>query len=131
MSYCLDTNIVIDILRNNKDIVKKLEKIKDFRLYITAITLCELYKGAMISREKEQNMNIINSFIESVEILNFDLESCKSLGDDYLVIKNKGMITEDLDLMIASIVKSNKITLITKNKKHFENIPNLKLEIWS
>ena len=34
------------------------------------------------------------------------------------------------DLMISSIAISKDLILVTRNKKHFENIPGLKLEQW-
>jgi len=36
----------------------------------------------------------------------------------------------DLDLLIASIALSNRQALLTRNKKHFERVPGLELEVW-
>ena len=38
-------------------------------------------------------------------------------------------MTEESDLMIASIAKANGLVLVTRNKKHFENI-DIKIEVW-
>ena len=34
------------------------------------------------------------------------------------------------DLLIASITLANKATLVTRNKRHFKQIPGLRVENW-
>lgn len=41
-----------------------------------------------------------------------------------------GIRIGDMDLMIAATAIYNDLTLVTNNTKHFENMPNLKLENW-
>ncbi|MBO6100454.1 MAG: VapC toxin family PIN domain ribonuclease, partial [Spirochaetaceae bacterium] len=43
---------------------------------------------------------------------------------------NKGMKIEDMDLLIAATAIYNDLTLVTNHTKHFENIPDLKIENW-
>ena len=64
----------------------------------------------------------INSFI-----LDFDTFSCELYGKIYAELKKSGNIIQDSDMMIAAICKTNNKILITRNKKHFENIKDLKL----
>ena len=40
----------------------------------------------------------------------------------------KGIRIEAMDLFIAATAIYNDLTLVTNNKKHFEDVPNLKLE---
>ena len=130
MSYCLDTNIVIDYLRGNEEILNKIKNIPNQDFCITTMTLCELYKGAYLSSDIEENLTIIEEFIDNTEIINLKKESCKTFGYEYEILKKKGKKTEEFDLLIASICIEHNKTLVTRNKKHFENINQLKLEIW-
>ena len=34
------------------------------------------------------------------------------------------------DAMIAGIVKSNGLTLVTRNREHFSRVSDVKLEVW-
>ena len=43
---------------------------------------------------------------------------------------DKGIRIEDMDLLIAATAIYNELTLVTNNTKHFENVPNLKIENW-
>lgn len=129
MSYCLDTNIIIDFLRNDKKIVDLIKDISDDELFTTYINLCELYKGAYLSSRTESELKIIHNFINSLEILDFSEDSCDFFGKEYARLSNVGKITQESDLMIASIAKVNDLIVITRNKKHFENI-DVKIECW-
>ncbi|MEY2975943.1 MAG: hypothetical protein RLZZ435_80, partial [Cyanobacteriota bacterium] len=42
----------------------------------------------------------------------------------------KGLLITPIDLFIGATALHHEYTLITANIKHFQNIPNLKLENW-
>lgn len=129
--YCLDTNVVVDIFRGDKNLKLKLEKIKDaFNISITFITLCELYKGAYLYYKPEDKVNDVTNFIAFYGVIDFDVESCKEFGKLYAELQNDGKMIPEIDLMIASIAKVNEAILITRDKKHFEKIKGLKIEVW-
>lgn len=131
--YCLDTNLVIDIFRGKDPGLKsKIEYIKSLGagFAITAITLCELYKGAFLSSNKEQSIAQVNAFLESVSLYTQNKLSCLLFGQDFALLKDKGMQTEEAGLMIASISKANNCILVTRNIKDFKNIPNIVVDNW-
>lgn len=128
--YCLDTNIIIEFLKGNKIVISKLNEIwqKD-EIFITTISLCELYKGIYISSKLESELNILDEFLNSISIINFSKESCKLFGETFSKLQKIGKTTNEFDLMISSIVKSHNLILITKDKKHFENT-GISIEVW-
>lgn len=128
--YCLDTNIIIEILRNNLDLVDKVERISGSGgIFITTITLCELYKGAYLSSKRDFDIRLIEDFLSEVDVVGFDIDACKEFGQLYVNLKNLGGMVPEADLMIAAIAKSNELVLITRDKKHFEKI-GIKVEVW-
>jgi len=128
--YCLDTNIVIDIFRGDEKLREKVNEIGESEdIFISFITLCELYKGAYLSKEAEKSLNEINTFLLYFDSLDLTRDACEIFGKEYSRLQKLGKNTEELDLIIASIAKANNLTLITRDQKHFENI-NIKKEIW-
>ncbi len=97
---------------------------------ITSISLCELYKGAYLSNNHEQNLAIVNAFLKSVLLLTQNRISCVLFGQDFAELRKRGTPTQDNDLMIASICKANNCQLVTRNIKDFRNIPNLVVDTW-
>lgn len=44
--------------------------------------------------------------------------------------KKTGRIIDDMDLLIASTAIAENMILVTHNTKHFEKIPNLRIQDW-
>lgn len=128
--YCLDSDVIIAHFRGDVSIKEHLNHLPIEELFITPITLCELYRGAFLSGNLEKNRLLAEKLLERVGILDFDVPACEIFGRTYKMLKQSGKLTQDSDLMTASICISNNVTLITRNKKHFENIKNLKLVEW-
>ena len=128
--YCLDTDVAIANFRGDESIRERLNYLSTGRLFVTPVTLCELYRGAFLSGNLEKNKLLVDKLLERVSILNFDLPACEIFGRIYGILKQLGKLTQDSDLMIASICLSNNVILVTRNKKHFENIKGLKVEEW-
>ena len=128
--YCLDSDIIIAHFRGDNSIKERLNSLPAEELFITPVTLCELYRGAFLSGDLEKNKLLVEKLLERVNMLNFDLPACEIFGRTYKLLKQSGKLTQDSDLMIAPICISNNVSLITRNKKHFENIKDLRLIEW-
>lgn len=129
MQYNLDTNIIIDLLKEEKITLLKIKNLaKEGAVFaINPIVLSELYKGAYLSQKQEENVTSINEIAENIDFLEFTKETSKIFGEKYAILKRKGKVTSEADLMIASITIAHERTLLTKNGKDFKNIEGLKL----
>ncbi len=130
--HCLDTNIVIDHFRGTEKVTNKIQQLKNegFEIAITTITLCELYKGFYLSEQKEGNLAMLNGFMDTVTLLSQNRLSCLLFGKDFALLKTKGLMTQEMDLIIASIAKANRCIMVTRNAKDFKNIPDLIIHSW-
>lgn len=130
--YCIDTNIAVEFLRGNKVIIDKLEKCESIgeEIFVNSIVLCELYKGVFLSSKRDSQLDFMEQFIGSIGFLEFNLESSRLFGELYADLESKGQRTQENDLMIAAIAKAHGAILVTRNKKHFAHIKELKVEEW-
>lgn len=126
--YCIDTNIIIDILRGDKGILTKIEWLVKADIFITTITLCELYKGAYGHINSEKKIEEVKSFVSNFDLLGLDEKSCEEFGKLQSELRKKGKAISEFDLIIAAIVKSNNLTLITRDRD-FGKI-GIKAEVW-
>ena len=69
----------------------------------------------------------IENFIKDLDLLDFESRAARKASDVQKELKAEGKVIEIRDLFIASIAIANNCTLATLNKKHFENIKELKL----
>jgi tRNA(fMet)-specific endonuclease VapC len=115
--YCLDTNIIIDIFRNEGGIAEKVNSLlnsNDF--FITSITLCELYKGAFGHANSEEKLKKLDEFLDNVQLITLNKDSSKEFGKLWQKLKENGKLINYFDVLIASIVKAENLTLITRDK---------------
>ena len=63
-------------------------------------------------------------------MLPFDIECARIFGTIKSKLRNIGKPTGEVDALIAATAMAREGTLVTSNKRHFENIEGLKIEVW-
>ncbi len=128
MSVLLDTNIIINHLRGKKSIP---DLVRDVNLHISVISYIELIYGAVKSNSYEKNIKLIMSLLEEleIEIINLEPDIAITYSNYKRMLENKGKRIEDFDLIIGCTALIYDLDLMTTNKKHFENIKELRLII--
>jgi len=115
----LDTDILIWVLRKNKEIKNKLIKATletDGGLYITPIQIAEIDAGIRASEEK-----IIKKFLNSFNIIPIDVQ-IGELAGRFINQYRKSHSVEIADAIIAAASIVNNFKLWTLNKKHYPMI---------
>lgn len=128
--YLLDTDVIVDFFNNDSSIIKNIGKRRNIPMYISSLTLCELYRGAFLLTNAEAEQENIFKLLVNTEFIALNKKACKIFGKNNAYLLKIGKITQDVDLMISSIAISKDLILVTRNKKHFENIPSLMIEEW-
>lgn len=128
----LDTDILIQFLRNDEDAKEKISRLlESYQLLSTSsINVAELYFGAYLSENKEENINAVNKLLSKLVIYPFDINDGKIYGEIRASLKRKGELINELDIFIASIAIEKDITLITRNIKHYEKVHKVQVETW-
>ena len=131
MKYLLDTNICIYIIKKKPvSAIKKFEKLKSGSVAISTVTLSELYFGVAKSSKPDENMIALQEFISPLEVLDFSNVDALVYGRIRNSLEKKGSPIGAMDLLIASIAKSQDLILVTNNTKEFARISDLKIENW-
>ncbi len=127
MRYLLDTNIIIDHLKE-REIIN--EDILLSGAGISIISLGELIFGAHKSNNPQKSLNQVEISLKilKLEVVNLNGEVVSEFGKIKADLEIKGERLEDFDLLIAATALVNGFTLVTKNLKHFKRIKDLKLK---
>lgn len=130
--YCLDTNIIVGILRGDENAINSVKQAvsRGERLAITWLTVCELYKGVFQTTQPSEHKKQVDSLIASLATLDFNADACMFYGKTYAILKKSGKLTQEFDLLIASIAVAHRCTLVTRNLRDFTNIPELSVVSW-
>ena len=126
---CLDTDILVGFLRNDKDALKKIEELneKNEAFAVSPVVVCELYKGAFRST-KENYINFIETHIDGLIILEINRMTCRLYGEHKEKLKHAPI--GDFDLLIACTALAHNERVITRNLREFEKVEDLKVEKW-
>ncbi len=125
----LDTDICIELLRGNQTVIEKRQNYED-RVAISFMTVGELFYGAERSTNRVKNMNVVEEFILSIDIISTDIEILKKFGELKASLYKNKILRPDADILIASVALTKCSKLITGNIKHFTRFDNLSLENW-
>lgn len=104
-----------------KNVIRIINALEDTHLYMSEVTLGELYYGVFCSKRKEHNTKKLNTLIEVVRPLNVNQETWKMFAEEKAKIRRKGKNMSDLDLLVACTAKANSCILVT-NDTGFDNI---------
>ncbi|MDR1875051.1 MAG: type II toxin-antitoxin system VapC family toxin [Synergistaceae bacterium] len=126
----LDTDTCSYIIKKNPaSVVQAFWKHKDDEICISSVTYAELMYGAMRSGSTKIPV-LINRFVTRVGIVNFDDAAGKEYARIRCALEAAGTPVATADLMIAACARTKKAVLVTNNVRHFEKIPDLKIENW-
>ncbi len=126
-NFLLDTNIVIALFDNDKDVLANLQSVDN--VLVPSVVIGELYYGAFNSGKQKENIKRINDFRNDANILSCDAETGKHYGKIKKELKDKGNPIPENDIWIAALSIQYGIELITRDK-HFAMIENLKTSKW-
>ena len=126
----LDTNVVIAFFNGNKAVLQRIYADVD-RIALSSLVVAELDYGAKASQKAKENLEKLHRFVDIVQVVPFDIECAKIFGTIKSKLRKLGKPTGEMDALIAATAMAHKAVLVTGNRKHFENIEGLKVEIWS
>ena len=125
----LDTNVVVAFLNGEGSVLKRIKDEID-RIALSPLVIAELDYGAKVSHKAKENLEKLYRFVDIVQIVPFDIECAKVFGTIKSRLRSLGKPTGEVDTLIAATALAHEATLVTANKRHFENIEGLKVEIW-
>ncbi len=125
----LDTNVVIAFFNGNQKVLKRIQA-EIGRIVLSTLVVAELDYGAKASQKAKENLEKLHRFVDIVRVVPFDLECAKIFGTIKSKLRKLGKPTGETDALIAATAIFHKALLVTGNRKHFENIKGLKVEVW-
>jgi tRNA(fMet)-specific endonuclease VapC len=136
--YLLDTDTLTHLHAGNSNILERLKSAIDIEVGITIITKVEILRGRidyLIKAESSASLLKAQELLFRTETLLSELliipiDRSASIEFDRLRDVSKFRKIGRADLLIASIALANRAILVTRNLRHFKQIPGLKLENW-
>ena len=136
--YLIDTDTLTHLHAGNSNVIDRLKSVADADIGITIITKVEILRGRIdyvLKAETGANLLKAQELLFRTEQLLNDLtivpiDRSASIEFDRLRAESKFRKIGRADLLIASITLANRAILVTRNLRHFKQIPGLRLENW-
>jgi tRNA(fMet)-specific endonuclease VapC len=127
---CLDTTVLIDLLRSRRNLHRQAadQRINellqaDEALFTTRINFGELMVGAHLAANPIAERPQAELVLRPMVILELDEKSALRFAEIKANCQRKGRPVGDADLLIATIAQTNGCSLLTRNPKHFRDVP--------
>lgn len=130
--YLLDTNAVIEILRNPQGMVSRrlMENGGVSYCAISDITLYELYAGAYASQHVDNNVAAVDRLTEWLQVIPSS-SAYKEAARQKVSLKADGQIIEVIDILIGCTAIVSGRVLVSANYKHLGRLKGIHITDWS
>jgi tRNA(fMet)-specific endonuclease VapC len=119
----VDTDLLIDFLRGRGEGVALVRSlVKERALRVTAVTAFELRVGSQFSKRQDDILRLVRR-----RTFPLDIRSALLAGEVHAALRGSGQEIGMADCMQAGVCLRHDLPLATRNRKHFERIPALRL----
>ncbi|HEY4547918.1 MAG TPA: type II toxin-antitoxin system VapC family toxin [Pedomonas sp.] len=130
LTYMLDTNICIYVMKTYPPSVREKFNALADQLCISSITLGELHYGAEKSARRIENLTAIEHFVARLEVLPFSDKAAVHYGQVRAELERAGTPCGPHDMQIGAHARSEGLIVVTNNMKEFVRMPGVRVENW-
>lgn len=119
-----DSDVLIDALRGRPEAAARIDRaLESGALATTAITAFELRSGA----RSEETSGKVETLLAALLILPFDEAAAGKAAEVRRTLEATGEPIGMADYLIAGVCLARSAALLTRNRGHFERVPNLEV----
>lgn len=128
MTFLLDTNAVIAILKGDEVMLRHLRQHHPADFGLSAVVAHELFYGAYKSRRVEANLGRIEGL--RFEMVALDYEDARCAGAIRARLATARTPIGPYDSLIAGQAVARDLIVVTHNTKEFQQVDGLRFEDW-
>jgi tRNA(fMet)-specific endonuclease VapC len=131
--YLLDTNVLSEVIRKdpNRGLLQRLRAVAARDVVTSAVCVAELRHGAArVAHGARLWERIAREILSRVDILPLGEAEALRAGDLLATLEARGEPIGIEDVWIGATALEHRLTVVTRNLKHFRRIPGLVSESW-
>lgn len=128
--YMLDTNMVTHILRENPNVLRRIEQLHFSEIGISILTHAEIQYGFAKKPEKTKMQRLFNQLLLRIEVLPFDETISAHYGQFKANVEKQGKSLAPLDMLIAAHANAIGAVLVS-NDQAFQQIKDFQVQDWT
>lgn len=125
----LDTDVLIDALRGRESAIGLIEGADEAgeEIATTSITVGEVLRGLDAGEAPRERRAAFEGFLSGLTVLTYDIAAARVFGRIMGELDASGRRVPTVDGQIASIAVAHGSVLVTRNRRHFERFPGLRV----
>jgi len=129
MEYLIDSDASIDYLHLDPEATAWVESLIPAGVAISIVTLMESYQGTFREPDPIASQEHYAEYLRGIPVLPFSERSTKRCANlrHELWKQGKRVRPRALDMMIAAAAMEHGLTLVTRNRSDYQDIPGLNL----
>jgi tRNA(fMet)-specific endonuclease VapC len=127
VSYLVDSDWLIDAVVGRQAAVAMLASLRSHGLAFSIISYGELFEGAIGATDPNAELAKFRRFLAPLRLLPLNEPIMEIFARTRSDLRRSGQLIADLDLLIAATAIHHNMALLTRNFRHFERIPELRI----
>jgi tRNA(fMet)-specific endonuclease VapC len=124
----LDTDVFSFLMKGRDERAEAYRShIQGKTIAVSFVTVGEIHFGAAKRGWASKRIRAFSERLKAVVVVPSDNEVCKKYGQLKAELQSKGIVVSDNDLWIAACAIRHSVVLVSNNRRHFQNIPELNL----
>ncbi len=114
-------------LSNRPNAVTLLNRLVKDGLAMSIATYAEVYGGIYYGRDSARDASVLRHFLRETRVLGINRAKARRFAMIHGFLRAQGQLIPPSDVFIAATAIQYDLTLVTRNLRHFEWIPDLKI----
>ena len=134
MNVILDTSVIVEIDRKNKEVINILKKLidDDHRILVSTISVSEILTGSYLRKDYKSSVLEAKRILGQFLWIDLDARIAEKTAQYLAYLIAKGNKIEYQDVVIAATGKIAEVDyILTLNKEHFNAIPDFREKVYT
>jgi tRNA(fMet)-specific endonuclease VapC len=127
MRYLVDSDWVIDGLIGIPNAVATLDVLSQDGLAVSIVSLGEIFEGAFGSPNPSLELQSMRRYLTPLTVVSLSDPIMETFARVRSMLRRQGRLIPDIDLQIAATAVTLDLVLLTRNRRHFDRVPGLRL----
>lgn len=128
--FVLDTNTLIYFFRGDGRVAERLLATAPAQIVVPTIVVYELETGLAKSSDPSKRRGQLDQLLRVVSVVAFGVDEAKAAAALRARLEQSGTPIGPLDTLIAGCALALRATLVTRNAREFERVPDLRVADW-